>query len=155
MEKSSGPCVLSDLQDIDKAGDTRAAAAAADVCVRDLLVSGSVSETSGATLSGCSCMAAPPAPAPAPSAPAPAPPAPQTHQCLMMPSRGSCLTLAPNQFPPNCGRSVWLWYQLVWGTAGRQERIKRGYKQRREDGSMSLSVVLFHYAAKQARPKNA
>lgn len=34
--------------------------------------------------------------------------------------------------PPNCGRRVWLRYQLVWGMAGRQERIKRGYKEKME-----------------------
>lgn len=54
--------------------------------------------------------------------------------------------------PPNCGGPVWLWYQLVWGMAGRQERIKRGCKEKREDGSTSLPAMkLFCSAGKQAR----
>lgn len=46
------------------------------------------------------------------------------HQWLLMPSRGGGLTLVPNQFPPSCGHPVWMHYQLVWGMARRQERIK-------------------------------
>lgn len=89
----------------------------------------------------CSCLAAP---------------ALQNHEWLMMPSRGGCLTLAPNQFPPNCGGPVWLRYQLVRGMAGRQERIKRSCKEKREDGSTSLAVMkLFRCTGKQASPRSA
>lgn len=85
----NGLRVLSDLQDINKPGDTgkgdmRAAAAAGDVYVGALLVSGLLSGTVGNKPRACSCLAAP---------------ALQNHEWLMMPSRGGCLTLAPNQFP--------------------------------------------------------
>lgn len=85
----NGLHVPSDFQDINKPGDTRkgdlrAAAAAGDVYVGALLVSGSVSGTAGIKRRACSCLAAP---------------ALQNHEWLMMPSRGGCLTLAPNQFP--------------------------------------------------------
>lgn len=81
--------VRSDLQDINKPGDTgkgdmRAAAAAGDVYVGALLVSGLVSGAAGKKQRVCSCLAAP---------------ALQNPEWLMMPSRGGCLTLAPNQFP--------------------------------------------------------
>lgn len=142
----NGLRVLSDLQDINKPGDTgkgdmRAAAAAGDVYVGALLVSGLVSGTAGKKRRACSCLAAP---------------ALQNHEWLMMPSRGGCLTLAPNQFPPNCGGPVWLRYQLVRGMAGRQERIKRSCKEKREDGSTALAVMkLFRCTGKQASPRSA
>lgn len=58
--------------------------------------------------------------------------------------------------PPNCGGPVWLRYQPVRGMAGRQERIKRSCKEKRQDGSASLPAMkLFRCTGKQASPGNA
>lgn len=61
-----------------------AAAAAGCLCRGPCLLAVLVPGTAGEKLRACSCLAAP---------------ALQNHEWLMMPSRGGCLTLAPNQFP--------------------------------------------------------
>lgn len=129
-------CVLSDSQDINKHGDTGKGEPLLqqDVDVGALLVSGLQYETGSSQLPGSSS--------------APTPSALQTHKWLMMPSRGGGLTLAPNHSPPSCSHSGWMHDQPVWGMAGRQERIKRSYKEGKEDGSASWS---FHCTPKHAK----
>lgn len=135
---------LSDSQDINIPEDTGKGEPLLqqDVHVGAPLVSAPISGTAGTKLRARSCLAAP------------LPPflqlCTQTHEWLMMPSRGGGLTLAPNQSPPSCGHPVWMCYQPVWGMTGRQERIKKSYKEEKEDGSASW---LFHCTCKQAKKK--